>query len=56
MRHSSCTKDIRHQDSYSKKQEEKAFEVFREILGTDIWTAGVYLMAEGEVMRQRLLP
>ena len=35
----------------AKGEEEKAVEVFNEIRGTGIWTAGVYLMAEGEVMR-----
>ena len=37
-------------------EEEKAVEVFREILGTGIWTAGVYLMAECETMRLGRLP
>jgi len=37
-------------------EEEKAAEVFREIQGTGIWTAGVYLMAECEIMRLGLLP
>ena len=40
----------------AKGKEEKSVEVFREILGTGIWTAGVYLMAEGEVRRLGLLP
>jgi tetratricopeptide (TPR) repeat protein len=37
-------------------EEDKAVEIFREILGTGIWTAGVFLMAEKEIMRLGLLP